>query len=447
MPDVMSEVMPEVMPHAKPRRFLFALWDGAGTVPPIIGVAQRLRARGHAVRVLADPTIEAEARSAGCEFTSWTSAPHRTTRDRSGDIIVDYDGRSIAAMMREYMGSFLGGPAPRWASDVVSELKARPVDCFVYDQMLPAASIAAEKMGISRVALAPNIWLLPVPGMPPMGTGFTPARGPLSRFRDATIRSVMTRLFERALPPINAARASLGLPDAPSMQAQFLNADATYVLTSPRFDWPSPALPKNVFYAGPILDDPTWTDPWRSPWAADDLRPLVLVGLSSCFQGQVAVLNALVRALATLPVRALVTLGNSVSPCEVGGADNVVVVKSAPHAEVLRSASLLITHCGHGTTMKGLVAGVPLLCVPMGRDQGDNAARVLDRGAGLRVKANASVAKIAAAVQTLLQDPKYKRAAERLGKIIQDGDGCVDVVDELERRTATSRGEAVPACG
>ena len=32
--------------------------------------------------------------------------------------------------------------------------------------------------------------------------------------------------------------------------------------------------------------------------------------------------------------------------------------------------------------MKGLVAGVPIVCMPTGRDQPDNAARLAARGAG-----------------------------------------------------------------
>jgi hypothetical protein len=39
-------------------RFLLATWEGGGVVPPEMGVVRRLRARGHEVRVLADPAVE-----------------------------------------------------------------------------------------------------------------------------------------------------------------------------------------------------------------------------------------------------------------------------------------------------------------------------------------------------------------------------------------------------
>jgi MGT family glycosyltransferase len=155
--------------------------------------------------------------------------------------------------------------------------------------------------------------------------------------------------------------------------------------------------------------------------------------LSSTFQDQVATLRRIVGALARLPVRALLTLGPALDPSEVPAAENVVVVRSAPHAQVLEQAALLITHCGHGTTLKGLAAGVPLVCLPMGRDQNDTAARVVASGAGVRLKPTASAERIAAAVQRVLAEPSFRAAAVRLQQAIATRSGCSDAVEILEQ--------------
>jgi UDP:flavonoid glycosyltransferase YjiC (YdhE family) len=47
---------------------------------------------------------------------------------------------------------------------------------------------------------------------------------------------------------------------------------------------------------------------------------------------------------------------------------------------------------------------VPLLCVPLGRDQVDNATRVVVRGAGLMRKRGASVAAYRRVLERLLGD-------------------------------------------
>jgi UDP:flavonoid glycosyltransferase YjiC (YdhE family) len=161
---------------------------------------------------------------------------------------------------------------------------------------------------------------------------------------------------------------------------------------------------------------------------------LVLVGFSTTFQDQGRVLRNVVEALASLRVRALVTLGEMLATQEVRSTGSVVVVRSAPHREVLPHAALLITHCGHGTTLKALAAGVPMLCLPMGRDQDDTAARVVHAGAGIRLKPRASAPAIARAVQRLLDDATFRESARRLRDVIAEEQGRTDVVTELEKR-------------
>ena len=82
--------------------------------------------------------------------------------------------------------------------------------------------------------------------------------------------------------------------------------------------------------------------------------------------------------------------------------------------------------------MRGLGAGVPLLCIPMGRDQNDNAIRVTHRGAGIALSANPSTEEIAAGVQALLEDPRYRANAERLGARIRFEYEHSTAVDNLE---------------
>ena len=418
------------MPDAK--KFLFVMWDGGGNVAPELAVARRLVGRGHAVRVLGDPTLEAEARAAGCAFSPWTTAPHRATRDRSDDIFRDYEYTNPLKMMDAYLQLFLAEPAPRWITDTMAEIEARPIDAVVVDFGLPAALVAVEKCRVPSAMLMPNIWIVPTPGIPPMGPGLMPAKGWPGRMRDAILLRVTNRLFAKALPAINAARASLGLDPMRNLYDQWLAADEVLVQTLPSFDFTSDAMPKHVSYVGPELADPTWSEPWRSPFATDDRRPLVLVGLGSTFQNQAPLQQRIIDALATFPVRAVVTLGPAICPSEVTAADNVVVVQSAPHTQLLKEASLLVTHCGHGTTMKGLAAGVPLVCIPMGRDQNDTAARVVHAGAGVRLKPTAAVKDISMAVRRTLETPSYRQAAAAIAQAIASRKGCADAVERLE---------------
>jgi UDP:flavonoid glycosyltransferase YjiC (YdhE family) len=113
-------------------------------------------------------------------------------------------------------------------------------------------------------------------------------------------------------------------------------------------------------------------------------------------------------------------------------APNVTVVASAPHRDVLRHAAVVITHGGHGTVVKALAAGVPMVLLPHGRDQADTAVRVAARGAGVMLTRSAGAAKIAAAVSLILQDHSYRAGAERLGEVIRRDAASDVLVRELE---------------
>jgi UDP:flavonoid glycosyltransferase YjiC (YdhE family) len=136
-------------------------------------------------------------------------------------------------------------------------------------------------------------------------------------------------------------------------------------------------------------------------------------------------------ALGTLPVRALVTTGPAL---ELNGATpaNVEVRSFVPHAEVLPDTDLVVTHAGMGSVLVSLAHGVPLVCLPMGRDQLDVAARVVHARAGLRVSPKASKAKIAAAVGDALADHTLAVNAGRLGQAIRHEVAADRAVAELQ---------------
>jgi UDP:flavonoid glycosyltransferase YjiC (YdhE family) len=91
-----------------------------------------------------------------------------------------------------------------------------------------------------------------------------------------------------------------------------------------------------------------------------------------------------------------------------------------------------VTHAGHGTVAKALAAGVPVLALPLGRDQHDIAARVVHRGAGLRLDRDAPPDRIAGAVRRLLGDPRFAAGAARVAAVMADEAREDRAVAELE---------------
>ncbi|UOY02329.1 nucleotide disphospho-sugar-binding domain-containing protein [Blastococcus sp. PRF04-17] len=399
------------MPEVSSRRFLMAVIDGGGTLPPALGLARELVRRGHHVDVLADPTGETSARSAGCGFLPWRTAPSFSSVAEQTALIRELErghpGRQLAAA-RDRL--FIG-PAAAYADDVVAAVADRHPDALLLEGAVPGILIGGIASGLPTAALMPNIYLPPTRGMPVFGTGWLPGAGPLGRARDAMALTVLRSLARRLGRALEPALRAHGQQPVDDMFGLLDRCTEVLVMTSPSFDFSSPHIPGNVHFVGPQLDDPDWaaSDDWRP----DGDGPLVLVAASSVFQDQADLLRRASAALGRLPVRGLVTTGRAVDPAAVPAPANVRVVRAAPHGAVLRETAVVVTHAGHGTVLKTLAAGVPLVCMPMGRDQKDNTVRVLRLGAGVRVPKSAPPVRIAAAVRRLLDDPAPARAARQ----------------------------------
>ncbi|WP_157156295.1 nucleotide disphospho-sugar-binding domain-containing protein [Diaminobutyricimonas sp. TR449] len=411
-------------------RFLLAVIDGGGTVPPAIGLAAELVRRGHEVHVLADPTIEASARSAGCAFSPWRDAPHVNSRSEQTALIAALEGRNPLRAFRAAKDFAAGKEMTRrFAGDVVATIREFPVDAVLADG-LPGILIGAQSTGLPTAALLAQTYLRPTPGLPLMGTGWSPGPGVLRRTRDTLVPRTVSWLLGRTLPRLNAVVASYGQLPLHDVFELFDRCTKVLVMTSPSFDFVAPRLPVNVRYVGPQLDDPAWA---TAEWHSQGTDPLVLVATSSIFQHQVGLLRRIARALGQLPVRGLMTTGPAVDPDEIEAPPNVDVVQAAPHSRILPEASVVITHAGHGTMIKALAAGVPLVCIPMGRDQKDNTVRALRHGAGIRLSAKSTPDKIAAAVANLLDDPHYAAAARHFAHILaQEATTTPSAADEAE---------------
>ncbi|MGG5820715.1 nucleotide disphospho-sugar-binding domain-containing protein [Falsiroseomonas sp. HW251] len=416
--------------------FLFAVWEGGGNVAPTLGAVRRLVARGHRVRVLADDTARTEVEAAGALFRPWRSAPNRPDRRPETCYLQDWTAKDPGGELLALLDRVTIGPAAAHAADTLAELRRAPADAVVSSDLLFGPLIAAEAASVPAAVLAVNVSVMaPIPGMPPVGPGMAPPRTPAEHAMAAEAAAWFAARLNERLPVLNAARAGFGLAPLADAFDQPRRAAMTLLATSRAFDFDVPALPDGMRYVGPLLDEPDWARGWTAPWR--DARPLVLVAMSTTFQDQVGVIQRLLDAAATLPVRVVATLGPALEGTALRVPCNAAVIARGSHDALMAEAALVVTHGGHGTVMRALSHGRPLLCIPMGRDQNDNAARVVTRGAGLRLDRDAPEEALRAAIATLLDDPRHAAAAAALGEAIaatDPKDALVEALEELAAR-------------
>jgi len=410
------------------RHYLLVTWDGGGNVAPELGVVRVLIDRGHRVTVLADETIRNEASEAGASFVGYERGPRH--RARAVDSLRDWECDPLEAGTRS-IKQIMCDPALGVAQDVVALHKADPVDCVISCYFLFGGMIGAERAGVPCAVLCPNIDFREAPGRPGFGPGLHPLPGPEGEARDREMWAGFRSLFELGQPALDDARKTLGLPMLNHPWDELARVERVILLTSRHFEYPYELQPNTVF-AGPVLADPSWNEQ-TEPVRRNGDRPLVLVSLGSSFQNQIESYRLVVAALGHLPVDAVITLGNVFDPGEIDAPENVAVLRSAPHGPLLEQAAAMVSHCGHGSAMKALAAGVPLLCLPLGRDQLETAARVTWHGAGLRLDPGATAEEIGNALKRLLEEDGFCENARRLGRAIRDEVQQDIAVTELEK--------------
>jgi UDP:flavonoid glycosyltransferase YjiC (YdhE family) len=419
-------------------RVLQVIWEGGGNTAPQLAIARELVARGHEVRVLGHRCQRERIEAAGAEYVAYRHAPEGDARHPDTDILRDWEARTPLGAFARVRDRVMYGPAGLFARDVVAAVEESPADVVAWDYLLLGGGLGAERAGVRDACIVHTVYPLPVPGVPPFGLGLLPAGGPAGRLRDAALTRIFQRSFRPGLKALNRARRELGLPALDDPFGQVSRSDRVLVMTSAAFDYAGTAqLPENVRFAGPATDGAGAS--WDSPWPSGDPRPLVLASFSTTFMDQGDLYERTVAALGDLPVRALVTTGPAVDPARLSAPENVEVVRFAPHAAVMREASLVVTHGGMGTVHAALAAGVPLVCMPGGRDQNDVAARVVHHRAGVRIGQGASAARLRQAVERALADDSLRTGARRLAEAFAGADGAARAADELEALAAGGR--------
>jgi zeaxanthin glucosyltransferase len=92
--------------------------------------------------------------------------------------------------------------------------------------------------------------------------------------------------------------------------------------------------------------------------------------MGTILNGRLDVFRTIVAALANhRGLQLVLSVGDQVDPEQIGRVpNNAVIVKRAPQLELLKRASVCITHAGLNTVLESLAQGVPQVAIPVTYD-------------------------------------------------------------------------------
>jgi UDP:flavonoid glycosyltransferase YjiC (YdhE family) len=109
------------------------------------------------------------------------------------------------------------------------------------------------------------------------------------------------------------------------------------------------------------------------------------------------------------------------------------VVAFADHDVLMDRAAVLVGHGGHGTTMRALQHGLPMVGIPAkGGDQAPITQMLDGWGVGIALSGDASVTQIRSAAEDVLSDRTFADEARLRSRALQDCDGAALAADSVE---------------
>ena len=365
-------------------RILFVTWDGGGNVGPAVEIAKELARRGDTVRFLGQKQQRETLVSTGFEFAAFRApGPWSATGKRGGL-------KNAIGFLRLLIGRGLG-------RDILAETVATPTDIVVVDCLLFGALHVIARAGLRHAVLVHSLF-------------------------DAVDRNI-----SGGAPGAVARLAGL------RPRTAWVGADAVVVATLEELDQHEHAKVA-LQYTGPAI-------PTSTPSTLASARPTVLVSLSTTYvAGQIEVLQKILDAVTGLPARFIVTTGPAISPGQLRPPANAELHDYLPHVDVMKTASLVVGHGGHSTTMLALAHNLPLVVVPINLvfDQVIIGSVIQSRGAGLTLPSTSPVAALRGAIERMLVDGPHRSEAARLGAAIRAMDGVNNAADLLESLVPTA---------
>jgi rhamnosyltransferase subunit B len=414
-------------------RIVITTIGSLGDLHPQIALAIELRQRGHDIIFAAMQEYGAIIEPLGFEFHPMR--PDGTPVNNPEEIAKMTDLKTGS----EYVVRNWLLPNLR---DTYTDLldSAKDVDLIVAGDIVYAAPLVAEKLGIPWVSLA----LAPVaffsaydPSVIPLFPFLVKLRGLGTWFNQAIVR-LLKSFTQSWTEPIHQLRKELGLsqvsnnPIVDKSSACLVLAMFSAILAKPQPDWDKNTVVTGfTFYDGDL-------DRGKLPLQLQQFldageAPIVFTLGSAAVMVPGTFYQESIRAATQLNRRAILLIGSNPPPDDLS--EDIIAIDYVPYSQVFPHACAIVHQGGIGTTAQALRAGRPTLIMPYAYDQPDNAARVQRLGTSRTIlRKQYSASRVAKMLSELLQNPIYATKATTIGRMIQAEDGVAVACDAIEQQ-------------
>ena len=418
-------------------RIVLNTFGSLGDLHPYLAVGIGLRHRGHDVCIATADVYRKKIEGEGLEFAS--VGPQLGELEGKQEAIdkLWHPRRGAEFLLREYI-------LPRLEQSYEELLPvAQRADLLLTHMVGYAGPIVAEALNLPwlSVALQPMAFMsrydMPVLAPAPflrhlrrLGPAVTSVLIGFGTRVTQPWADLIVQLRKKLGLPRSAGNPILGTPSPYGTLAMFSRHFA-----QPQADWPAKVTVTGFAYYdkhGEIPGQPAdLVDRGLAAFLASGDAPLLFTLGSSAVMSPQNFFKESLRATERLGMRAVFLVGRDGRrqfPEKLP--ESIYVASYAPYSELMPMAKAIIHQGGIGTTAQVLRAGRPMLVVPWGYDQPDNADRIQRLGVGSMLPRSRYSAERAA--NALAQISRYDQRAVQLGRVIAAEDRVGVACDAVE---------------
>lgn len=412
-------------------RIVLATLGSLGDLFPMLSVALALRARGHEAVMAAAPCYAARITALGLTFRPLRPdfPPEVMTR-----VFAD-PFRSGKHLLAEHVF-----PAARETYADLLEA-AQGADAILAGEAVYVAPLVAEKLGLpwANVMLSP---LTMLSAQDPSVLTWFPAAyhlRHLGTWPQRAIMRFMRRMTNAWAKPVFALQRELGAAPRDIVFSDKFSPHLVLALFPAAFgplqqDWPAASVQTGFpYFAQEASPD---TAARLSAFLAAGPAPVVFTLGSTVVNVAEDFYQVAADTAVALGRRAILLIGKNPPPN--APADQVLSLDFVPHGAVFPHAAAVVQHGGVGGCAEAVRAGVPVLTIPVGLDQPDNAERMRRMGVG-KVLAYTRVnrANLEHSLRAVLDDAAMATRAQDIARAMDpaaDMDRTVDAIEAMVRR-------------
>jgi zeaxanthin glucosyltransferase len=315
--------------------------------------------------------------------------------------------------------------------DVVAETG---VEALLIDTGFFYAELGAIELGIPYIHVS-NAMHSDYSGYTPLwmyGWPHEETEHAIARNREGVAR--FARMLEKSRAGVESYAERAGLKiDWADLSSTF--SPLAYITQVPRaFDFESSHWPRQLYHTGPFHDG-MGRAKVDFPWERLTGEPLVYASMGTVLNGNLDVFQTIGTALTKhADLQMVLSVGNQIDPEQIVSAPkNAIIVQRAPQLDLLKLASVCITHAGLNTVLESLAQGVPQVAVPVTFDQPGVAARIAHKQTGVVTSLDKLTPDhLSELLDEVLINPNYRANARKMQQKIVEANGLSVAADVVE---------------